>query len=129
MHLNLSTTVSRGSDQAHFDSSVLADAMRRFECKRVLVTGSGRGIGQAIADRFAAEGDRVQLVARSQPELDQAQESMSTFAAEVRATALDLTMPDAAQSIVTEVEGAWGGLDILVTNAGAAPQGSFLEGV
>ena len=101
--------------------------MQRFHNKRVLVTGSGRGIGQAIAERFAREGARVQLVARSQAELDETKRGLEAFSAEIRATALDLTLPDSAGQIISEVEKAWGGLDILVTNAGAAAQGGFLE--
>ena len=100
---------------------------RRFESARVLVTGSGRGIGKAIARRFAEEGARIQLVARSPDELRATQMELQEFAQEVRATALDLLLPDSAARIVDEVAEAWGGLDILVANAGAAPQGGFLE--
>jgi 3-oxoacyl-[acyl-carrier protein] reductase len=100
---------------------------RRFESTRVLVTGSGRGIGQAIARRFAEEGARIQLVARSLDELRATQRELQEFAPEVRAAALDLLLPDSAAQIVAEVTKAWGGLDVLVTNAGAAPQGGFLE--
>ncbi len=46
---------------------------------------------------------------------------------EVRATALDLVAPDSARQIVAEAREAWGGLDILVTNAASAAQGGFLE--
>ena len=46
---------------------------------------------------------------------------------EVRFTALDLTEPDAAAKLAGNVEQLWGGLDVLVTNAGAASQGGFLE--
>jgi NAD(P)-dependent dehydrogenase (short-subunit alcohol dehydrogenase family) len=98
-----------------------------FTDQRVLVTGSGRGIGKAIARRFAQGGARVQLVARSQEELEATRAELLEFTQEVRATALDLLIPDSARQIVAEVSAAWGGLDILVTNAGAAAQGGFLE--
>lgn len=101
--------------------------MQRFTGKRVLVTGSGRGIGAAIARRFALEGARVHLTARSQEELSTTSDELRSFTPEVRFTALDLTEPDAAGKLATDVEQSWGGLDILVTNAGAAPQGGFLE--
>jgi len=101
--------------------------MKHFENRRVLVTGSGRGIGKAIAHRFAREGAKIQLVARSQSELDTTRAELLELTSEVRATALDLQLPASARQIVGEVADAWDGLDILVTNAGAAAQGGFLE--
>lgn len=101
--------------------------MPRFENQRVLVTGSGRGIGSAIAHRFAQEGARIQLVARSMDELEQTRSELAPLASEVRAMTLDLVLPGSARQLVDEVARGWGGLDILVTNAGAAAQGGFLE--
>ena len=101
--------------------------MQRFTDKRVLVTGSGRGIGAAIASRFALEGARVYLTARSHEELSTTCDKLRPFASAVEFASLDLTMTDAAAKLAANVQQAWGGLDILVTNAGAAPQGGFLE--
>lgn len=101
--------------------------MQRFLGKRVLVTGSGRGIGAAIARHFALEGARVHLTARGNEELNTTCEELRTLTSEVRATAPDLTEAHAAQELAAEISQTWRGLDILVTNAGAAPQGSFLE--
>ena len=95
--------------------------------KRVLVTGSGRGIGGAVARRFAEGGARIQLTARSQAELDGTRAELLHLTPDVRALALDLLLPDSAARIVDEVAGAWGGLDVLVANAGASPRGGFLE--
>jgi NAD(P)-dependent dehydrogenase (short-subunit alcohol dehydrogenase family) len=101
--------------------------MRSFENQRVLVTGSGRGIGKAIAHRFAEGGAKILLTARSQSELDQTRAELQELTSDVRAIALDLVAPDSARRVIAEAVGAWGGLDILVTNAGAAAQGGFLE--
>ncbi|MGA9957077.1 MAG: SDR family oxidoreductase [Acidobacteriaceae bacterium] len=101
--------------------------MQRFRDKRVLVTGSSRGIGAAIARRFALEGSRVYLTARSHEELSTTRDELRSLTSEVRFAALDLTEPNAAAALAAHVEQLWGGLDILVTNAGAAAQGSFLE--
>src|SRR5579864_403708 len=101
--------------------------MQSFENQRVLVTGSGRGIGKAIARRFAQGGAKILLTARSQGELDQTQAELQALTSDVGAIALDLVAPDSARQVIAEAVGAWSGLDILVTNAGAAPQGGFLE--
>ena len=101
--------------------------MQRFRDKRVLVTGSSRGIGAAIARRFALEGSRVYLTARSHEELSTTRDELRSLTSEVRFAALDLTEPNAAATLAAHVEQLWGGLDILVTNAGAAAQSSFLE--
>lgn len=66
-------------------------------------------------------------MARSCDELDQTRAELLELNPEVRALALDLTLPDAARQVVSTAADAWGGLDILITNAGAAPQGGFLE--
>ena len=98
-----------------------------FTGQRVIVTGSGRGIGKAIACRFARGGARVMLVARTEVELNETRRELQAFASEVRTVVQDLQLPGASERIVSEVEDAWGGLDVLVTNAGAAAQGGFLE--
>jgi 3-oxoacyl-[acyl-carrier protein] reductase len=101
--------------------------MGSFDNRRVLVTGSGRGIGKGIARRFAESGAKILLVARSRDELERTRAELGELTSEVRTIALDLTLPDSARQVVTEAASAWSGLDILVTNAGAAPQGGFLE--
>lgn len=77
--------------------------MPQFENQRVLVTGSGRGIGSAIAHRFAQEGARIQLVARSMDELEQTRSELAPLASEVRAMTLDLVLPGSARQLVDEV--------------------------
>ena len=67
------------------------------------------------------------LTARSHEELSATCDELRSFTSEIEFAALDLTEPDAATKLATYVEQLWGGLDILVTNAGAAPQGGFLE--
>lgn len=114
-------------DRRHETASKLRKTVRTFENQRVLVTGSGRGIGQGIARRFAEGGARVMLVARSQRELDETRADLLKLTADVRAVPLGLTLPTAARRILDETADAWGGLDILLTNAGAALQGGFLE--
>lgn len=101
--------------------------MQSFENRRVVVTGSGRGIGKGIARRFAEGGAKVLLVARSRDELDQTRRELLELTSDVRALALDLTVPGAALQVIDAAAGAWGGLDILIPNAGAAPQGGFLD--
>jgi len=101
--------------------------MQSFEGARVIVTGSGRSIGKAIARRFAEGHAKILLVARTGDELDQTRGELLEFASDVKTVALDLMLPDSCRQVVGQALDLWGGLDILVTNAGAAAQGGFLE--
>ncbi len=87
----------------------------RLAGKKALVTGASRGIGEAIARKLSAEGAEVALVARNR-------EALERLAAELPAPALvlpeDLLDPEALPRIVRAVEEAWGGVDILIHNAG-----------
>lgn len=88
-----------------------------------LVSGASRGIGAAIARELSAGGLSVVLVARSAAALD-------ALAAQLPGPALalaaDLSEPEAAAHAVAAACERFGGLDVLVNNAGATPRGDFL---
>jgi 3-oxoacyl-[acyl-carrier protein] reductase len=85
--------------------------------RAVLVTGASRGIGAAVARAFAASGDRVGLHYGSRR--DAALQACASLAGEGHVVAgADLTDPEAIRSMVDEVAGALGGIDVLVNNAG-----------
>jgi NAD(P)-dependent dehydrogenase (short-subunit alcohol dehydrogenase family) len=100
----------------------------RFTDRRVLVTGASRGIGAALATRFAAEAARVAIVARTLDRHDHLAGSLSETAArmegvggKVAVIVADLADGDDRQRIVPEAEAALGGpVEILVNNAAAA---------
>lgn len=85
--------------------------------KTALVTGAGRGIGRAIAQRLSAAGHRVALTARSGDELDQ---TAAGCQGETLVLQADITDPAIVDKIFNDVEQAWGPVEILVANAGAA---------
>jgi 2-hydroxycyclohexanecarboxyl-CoA dehydrogenase len=95
---------------------------------RVVVTGGGANIGRGIAHAFAREGARVLVV---DIDADQAalvrDEAVGLGAAEADALALDLTAAGAGAALVERIVRAWGGIDVLVNNAGWSEPGWFAE--
>ena len=84
--------------------------------QRVLVTGGSRGLGLALVQRFAAEGARVAFTyTRDERTAEAAKAVAGEHGRAYRVSVLD-TKGTAA--MVAELEGAWGGLDVLVNNAG-----------
>jgi 3-oxoacyl-[acyl-carrier protein] reductase len=99
---------------------------RGLSGRRAIVTGGSAGIGLATADRLAAEGVDLALVARSQARLSEARTRIAdTHGVMVAAIASDLSIPDAPGQVVGQAVDALGGLDILVNNAGSSPFGSL----
>ena len=92
--------------------------------KVALVTGSSRGIGLATAKAFAAEGCRVMLSGRSTERLRQAETALRATGAEVAAHAGDVGNPDDASRLIEATVGAYGGIDILVSNVGGGGGGA-----
>lgn len=97
-----------------------------LEGARVLVAASSRGLGGATARRFSLEGARVAINGRHSAALEQAAQAIrAETGGEVVPLVGDVANPDDAGRIVAGAVAALGGLDILVTNAGGPPPGSF----
>lgn len=98
--------------------------------ERVLVTGGASNIGRGIVHCFAEEGCRIVI---SDIDEDQAEkvraEAMGLGAGSVEVCAGDLTRPGAAEDAVGMAVDRWGGLDVLVNNAGWSVPGFLSEDV
>jgi len=95
--------------------------------KSCAVTGATRGIGLAVAERLCREGAQVLLVARSPDALDDAVSKCAAARGEAGRLSVDVTAPDAGERIVAAAEERFGGLDVLVNNAGTAKRRALEE--
>jgi 3-oxoacyl-[acyl-carrier protein] reductase len=94
--------------------------------KRALVTGSSRGLGYATALALAKEGCKVAINGRDEAKIKTVAEKMSKeTGAQVIGLAGDVSLPDVPKKLVAQAVEAFGGLDILITNAGGPPPGSI----
>lgn len=93
--------------------------------KVVLITGGSRGLGFAIAQEFAALGSRIVICARDEVELERAASELRRGTAEVLAIACDVARQDEVDAMVARVAERFGGVDVLVNNAGIISVGSL----
>lgn len=97
-----------------------------LEGKIALVAASSRGLGRAIAAELAAEGARLILCARNEEAVQHAaQEIAESTGAEVIAMQADLSRRDHIYRLAKDALARVGHIDVLVTNAGGPPSGSF----
>ena len=96
--------------------------------KRAIVTGGSKGMGNAIANRLAAEGADVAIGARSEgPLTEAADEIEAEHGTRCVPITVDLTSVNETETFVEEAVSGLDGLDILVNNAGKAVAGSLPE--
>lgn len=95
--------------------------------KVAIVTGASQGIGEATAIRLAKDFDAVVLVARNRDKLEETARAVAEAGAEPLVLDIDLSMRDAARTVVGKTLAAFGRIDALVNIAGAVPQIDILD--
>ena len=92
--------------------------------RKVLITGASQGIGEGLAQSFAAEGCELFLIARSAEKLQAvAAAAQAQHGVPVHTLPIDMTAPGA----IEQVMGFAGGVDVLVNNAGSIPGGNLWD--
>lgn len=97
----------------------------RWDGKVAWVTGASSGIGRAIAERLLSDGLKVCVSARREKRLIELRDQ---FGDRVLPLQVDVTREESVQAAGTRIREAWGGLDVLVNNAGVGYNESLLEG-
>ncbi|HJZ54516.1 MAG TPA: SDR family oxidoreductase [Gemmataceae bacterium] len=100
---------------------------RKLAGLRVLVTGASQGIGRALAVVAAQKGCRVLAAARSQPLLDELAAEIRQTNGTVETVVADVTKPEDRQAMVDAAVRHFGGLDVLINNAGIGATGHFMD--
>ena len=99
-----------------------------LQSKRALVCASSRGLGYACAVGLAREGCDLVISSRDQAHIDEAAGRVrQETGARVRAVAADVSQPDAAARLVGACVKEYGGLEIVIHNAGGPPPGGFSD--
>ena len=102
--------------------------MLDFSGKTVLVTGSTRGIGRAIAEEFAKHGANVIISGTVRERAEEvAKELAEKYGVKTLGVGMDVSDPQSVENAFKEINAAFGGVDILVNNAGITRDTLFLR--
>ncbi len=97
--------------------------------KVALITGAGRGIGRAIAERFAQAGATVVCSARTERQIDEVAAAIVASGGQAVAIPADVGMRESVNQLVAQTLDAFGRLDILAANAGAVHPFQLADGI
>ena len=100
---------------------------RQITGSRILITGASQGIGRALAEVAAARGAKVLAAARSEPLLRELADQVRSRGGTLETVVADVTAAADRQLMVDAAVRHFGGLDILINNAGIGATGHFVE--
>ena len=100
---------------------------RRIEGARMLITGASQGIGRALAEAAARRGVRLLVVARSEHLLTELVRKVRAEGGTIHPVLGDITSPEDRQKMVEAAQRHFGGLDVLINNAGIGATGHLTE--
>lgn len=100
---------------------------RELNGQRVLITGASQGIGRALAHEASRRGMKVLAAARSQELLDELASSIRGEGGTIEVVAADVTSVEGRQAMVEAAQTHFGGLDVLINNAGIGATGHFMD--
>jgi len=102
--------------------------MLDFGGKTVLITGSTRGIGRAIAEEFAKHGANVVVSGTVEEKAKEVAEELATkYGVKTLGVGMDVSNPESVEEAFKKINAAFGGVDILVNNAGITRDTLFLR--
>lgn len=101
--------------------------MINLKNKNALITGAGKGIGKAVAIALAKEGVNIVLIARTQADIDEVAEEISTYGVKTLALTADVADINSVNFAIEKAIASFQTIDILINNAGIAAFGKFLE--
>ena len=96
-----------------------------FKDKVVVITGASSGIGEALAYEFGAQGARIVMGARSENKLAKIAETLHERGTQCAFRATDVTLETDCQALITLAAERFGGIDILICNAGISMRALF----
>lgn len=96
--------------------------------KQVFITGGSNGIGLAVAKAFAREGAELAIAARTKEKVEaEAKAIADEFGVKTMGIAMDVTKPEDIERGRLEIENEFGGIDILINNAGAGTEEKIMD--
>jgi short-subunit dehydrogenase len=92
--------------------------MDEFSDKVIVITGASEGIGRALSLALAPQKSKLVLAARNENRLEELKKEIESLGGQALVTPTDVTQEDACKKLIDAAVSAWGGIDVLVNNAG-----------
>ena len=102
--------------------------LERWTGRVALITGASSGIGRAVAKKLAEAGMRIAICSRRKEQLDQLVNQLDIDQTSVLVLPVDLRFPEEIKAVFNQVRTTWGGVDVLVNNAGVGYQTPVYKG-